>query len=435
MGTKKGTSLSLEAVAAVCRDYKGINIVGTGDCHFKPWFKEIQEFLVSNDDHPGILFSPSNPAVGFILQTEVIFTANCGGKRKQAHCIILFPNYDTVSSFRGLLKKWRVKYEAIPRPYIKCKTKDDVSSRVIKIIEIDDTIEFIPAHIMTPTGVFGSNVRVNWLEDFFGESEREIHAVETGLSADPQILSMIPDLDNRTLISNSDAHCADLHRLGREFFSIDTNDIAYERIINSIRNDEIVRTAEFPPEEGRYFLTGHRAARWIPRRRIPKKKQKNWHSEDEFCLFSPHKIPRGDLCPICDRKLTVGVLQRAFELCRVQGEPKRTLEGANLDVRPFKTMIPLVEVIAVSLGIKNPMAKRVVSEYKKIVELFGSEAQFWFHTEPRPNLETISPDLAQNLLQVHAGKFNFWPPGFDGTYGSLSIGQHRNYLDISIIVM
>jgi PHP family Zn ribbon phosphoesterase len=434
MSTKIGTSLSLEAVVAVCSDYKGINVVGTGDCHFKPWFTELRKRFVEQDDTPGIYFLPLNAEVGFILQTEIIFTADCGGKRKQVHVIFLFPDFITVKTFKKLLEDWRVKIEAIPRPFIKCETKNEVSSRIARILEIDDMIEIIPAHIMTPTGVFGSNIRINWLEDFFGDIAYEIHAVETGLSADPRILSIIPELDKRALISNSDAHCADFHRLGREFFSIDINKLSYEAIIEAIRRNKIVRTAEFPPEEGKYFLTGHRAGKWKPRRNRLKAKQKKWHDGNEFCLFSPPKIPEEDLCPICNRTLTVGVLQRAYEISEAQGSSKRLLERKDLIQQSFRTIIPLTEVIAVSLGIKNPMAKRVISEYKKLIEVFGSEVDFWFHSDPNSKLDNFPPSLSQNLQHVHSGNFHFWLPGFDGTYGSLKIGKRRDYQNISIIV-
>ncbi len=434
MSTKKGTSLSLEAVVAVCSDYKGINVVGTGDCHFKPWFTVLRNRLVEQDDIPGIYFLPLNAEIGFILQTEIIFTAECGGKRKQVHVIFLFPNFTAVTAFKKLLDDWRVKIEAIPRPFIKCETKNEVSSRIARIIEIDDMIEIIPAHIMTPTGVFGSNIRINWLEEFFGDMASEIHAVETGLSADPKILSLIPELDKRALISNSDAHCADFHRLGREFFSINIKKLSYEATIEAIRRNKIVRTAEFPPEEGKYFLTGHRAGKWKPRKNPLETKQKKWHSQNEFCLFSLPKIPNEDICPICNRTLTVGVLQRAYEISEAQGSSERVLENKNHIQKPFRTIIPLTEVIAVSLGIKNPMAKQVISEYKKLIEAFGSEVDFWFHSDPNSKLANLPPTLSQNLQHVHSGKFHFWLPGFDGTYGSLKIGKRRDYHNISIVV-
>lgn len=434
MSTKAGTSLSLEAVVAVCSEYKGINVVGTGDCHFKPWFTELRKRLVENESTPGIYVLPLNAETGFILQTEIIFTADCGGKRKQVHVIFLFPNFTAVTAFKKLLDDWRVKTEAIPRPFIKCETKNEVSSRIARILEIDGMIEIIPAHIMTPTGVFGSNIRINWLDEFFGDMASEIHAVETGLSADPEILSMIPELDKKALISNSDAHCADFHRLGREFFSIDIHKLSYEAIIEAIRRNKIVRTAEFPPEEGKYFLTGHRAGKWKPRRKSPEIEQKKWHDITEFCLFSPLKVPNEDLCPICNRILTVGVLQRAYEISEAQGGSERILGTKDLIQQSFRTIIPLTEVIAVSLGIKNPMAKRVISEYKKLIEAFGSEVDFWFHPEPNWKLANFPPALSQNLQHVHSGEFHFWLPGFDGTYGSLKIGKRRDYQSISIIV-
>ncbi|MHA2499200.1 MAG: hypothetical protein ACXAEL_06510, partial [Candidatus Hodarchaeales archaeon] len=80
------------------------------------------------------------------------------------------------------------------------------------------------------------------------------------------------------------------------------------------------------------------------------------------------------------------------------------------------------------------MAKRVISEYKKLIEVFGSEVDFWFHSDPNSKLDNFPPSLSQNLQHVHSGNFHFWLPGFDGTYGSLKIGKRRDYQNISIIV-
>ncbi len=432
ISTRVGTSLSLEAVNNTMPK-KGINVIGTGDCHFAPWLKEISNKLVENQNQFGIFLYQKNPAVGFILQTEIIFTAPIGNNRKQVHIIILFPDIESIKSFRNFLNSWKIKFDSIPRPFIKCDSKEEVASKIHSILEIDDLVEFIPAHIMTPTGVFGSNVRVNRLEDFFGEASNEIHAVETGLSADPEVLSLIPELDNRTLISNSDAHCADFHRLGREFFSIEAKEINYEKIIESIRSNKVVRTAEFPPEEGKYYLTGHRRGKWKPKNVNQQKNRKKWHNDDEFCFYSPSKIPKNDICPICNRKLTIGVLQRAFEICKAQGSSDQRLKTILQNKKPFRRIIPLTEVIAVSIGIKNPMAKRVLSEYSKIIDLFGTEIDFWFHPNPEKILaSTTSSQLTESLVSVHSGTFSFWPPGFDGSYGKLHLGENRQYSNISV---
>ena len=136
------------------------------------------------------------------------------------------------------------------------------------------------------------------IDEFFGESSSYIHAVETGLSADPMILGMIPELDNRTLISNSDCHSGASHRLGREFTTLDIKEKTYRGIIDAIRNGKVIRTAEFNPAEGRYFLTGHRG-------------DKKGH-EGVACSFSPSFAPADNICPICSKKLTIGVLQRSL---------------------------------------------------------------------------------------------------------------------------
>ena len=115
---------------------------------------------------------------------------------------------------------------------------------------------------MTPEGIYGGRERINFMSDFFGDYTKEINAVETGLSADPNILGLIPELDDVALISNADAHSSNLNRIGREFTTYNLKNFDYQSLINSIRKNKIIQTTEFNPAEGKYFLTGHRESIW-----------------------------------------------------------------------------------------------------------------------------------------------------------------------------
>jgi len=401
---------------------KGIDLVGTGDCQFTIWTDILEDVLV--EDVPGIYYLADNYHTRFILQTEIIFTLPILKRKKIAHVIFLFPSFPSVRSFTDLLDHWGVKHEKMARPFVKCDSLIQIAKRINQILDLDPFIEAIPAHIMTPQGVFGSNVRINRLNEFFGDATNRIHAVETGLSADPQFLGLIPELDNKTLISCSDAHSSALHRMGREFTVISLPKISFSNIITALRKNNVIRTAEFPPEEGRFFLTGHRGGRKSP----------GLHEENEYCYFSPRHVPKKDICPICHKTLTVGVFQRCLEISREQG-----IERVLSDVVPnqkFVRIVPLIDILSNTMGVKTKTAKSLVNKYREIISLTGPESKLWDLSVQEIEMKLsnkIEENIISDLIQIKEGNFTFYPYGFDGEYGSLHIGKTGDFSDIKVI--
>ncbi len=410
-------NLSFEKVAETM-PLKGINLLGTGDCQHPEWNSTLKEILTEISD--GVFTSTFSDKINFILQTELIFTCSLGEGRKSVHMVLLFPSFDVLDKvIRVLEDKWDVK-NTIGRPFVVCDNNEDVAKKLYQLKKIDDLIELIPSHVMTPQGVFGSNNPIDHLNEFFGDAEELIYAVETGLSADPIILGLIPELDSRTLISNSDAHSHHLDRLGREFTTLNIDKLTYPAIIRAIRANSIAHTCEFHPSEGRYFLSGHRAG-------------KDKHDK-KFCVYSPKHTPKNKKCPICGKKITIGVLERAFELNISQGG-NRELGFLSKNSRPFVHMVPLVEILAESYGIKSTTSKKIIKDYDRIIHALESECEMWF-MEPQmieSRLEgVVEEQVIKNILEVRRGNFTFEPFGFDGTYGHLVIGEIHDYLDVNI---
>ncbi len=409
-------NLSLEKIAETM-PLKGIDLLGTGDCQHPQWNSMLKEILTEISE--GVFTSNYSDEVRFILQTELIFTCAIGKGRKSVHTVFLFPSFAVVDEVVKLLEEWEVK-NTIGRPFVKCEDNKDVADKLYQMRKIDDLIEIIPAHILTPQGVFGSNNPIDFLSDFFGDAEDLIYAIETGLSADPVIIGLIPEMDKRTLISNSDAHSHHLNRLGREFTTLEIKSLTYPEIIKAIRSNSVGRTCEFNPAEGRYFLTGHRAG-------------KQGHDK-KFCVYSPKHTPKNKLCPICGKKITIGVLERALELTVAQGGD-RELGFLPKNSRPFVHMVPLVEILAESLGIKSATAKTVVKEYRRIVQALENECEMWFMDPNKieARLEgVVDEEIIRNIIEVKQGNFTFEPFGYDGTYGKLKIGEKHDFLDINV---
>ena len=163
----------------------------------------------------------------------------------------------------------------------------------------------MPCHAWTPWfALYGSNSGFDSIAECFEEYADKIYAVETGLSSDPYMNWQIKELENRSLISTSDAHV--LPKMGREATifvptNAETADFKpnYKDITDAIKQApdarlKIAYTIEFYPEEGKYHFTGHRNCKFV---QDPRQTRLD-----------------GNICPVCHRPLTVGVMHRVEEL-------------------------------------------------------------------------------------------------------------------------
>ena len=384
--------IELPAVSRTMK-LKGIDVFGTGDCLFPPRTEELKQELSEVAEG---LFSLPNDSSKFLLQTEVILSTKLMHKKNKtiAHHLILFPDFNSIYKMQKLMKKWGMK-NTIGRPFITSRSQKELEEQLFELQNIDSLIEIIPAHIMTPDGIYGSKNNLDELVEFYGKFLPNIRCIETGLSADPQMLNSIPDLAKLTFISNSDCHSAALNRIGREFTILDVEKTDYPSIINSLRGNQVIMTAEFNPAEGRYFLTGHRSDR----------------KHHEHPVIFTDKIPIDLICPVCRKKMNLGVQQRCRDL------QKSTVEPLS---RKFMHLIPLVEVIATSLGIKSTTSPKVIQIYESITSLFPSEIALWKSDEIENILNGKIPDrILKKITTVQNDEFAFDPPGYDGVYGKL----------------
>ncbi len=378
---------------------KGIDVFGTGDCLHPFWLNKLRESLIEAKE--GIFALSLKDDRYFILQTEIVLTAPISkNKRKAVHTVILFPSFEAAEKVINLFRNYGVK-NTIGRPFITFSHIEEVSDFLFTLKAIDNLITIFPAHIMTPDGIFGSNNPVTYLEDFFGEYTSEIKLLETGLSADPEMLDKIPQCRERNYISNSDCHSHAIHRIGREFTLVNVEEISFSSIVSALEGDGIVSTYEFNPREGKFYASGHR-------------KGKHNHPEHFFSEESQDLI-----CPHCKKPFTKGVKHRIEELSKNQ-----KLKVRKTKKRQFKRIIPLIEVIAYGLKIKTLSSKKVIEIYNKIVSTTGNEVNLWL--KPVEHIEKelssfLDEDVLKAILSVHKGKFTFDPPGFDGEYGKLKI--------------
>jgi len=368
---------------------KGLDLLGTGDFTHPAWFKELKENL---KEHEGIL--KTKEGFSFLLQTEISLMYSQEGKGRRVHLIILAPNFDTVGQINKYLgSRGRLDYDGRPIFNISCQ------ELCKNLMDINKEIEVIPAHAWTPWfGIFGSETGFD-IEEAFKEQADNIHAFETGLSSDPEMNWRLPRLDKYSIVSFSDSHSYWPWRLGREatVFELKEN-FTYKDIINAIRNKKIDFTIETSPSYGKYHYDGHR-----------------------LCNFScsPEEAKKyNNICPVCKRPLTIGVLHRVEELAeRKQGfKPK--------DARPFKTLLPLHEIIAAVFNTAIA-TKKVWQEYNKLIGSFGNEFNVLLNAQADELGKLTSQKIVDIIIKNREGKIKVIP-GYDGVYGKAVIdGQKK----------
>lgn len=380
---------------------KGIRVMGTGDFTHPEWFLELQENL--DEAEPG-LFKLNNKIVQrvqpevpqschgdmrYLLSVEISSIYSKNGRVRKIHSIICAPSFEVVAKINHQLDKiGNLKHDG--RPILGLDAKE-----LLKIVmDASPDCMFIPAHVWTPHfALFGSNSGFDSIEECFEEMTDHITALETGLSSDPAMNYRWSDIDRFTLVSNSDAHSP--MKLGREAnrLDCDLNYFAIKETVKSGDPNKFLETIEFYPEEGKYHCDGHRAC---------------------DVSMTPEETAKHDgICPKCNRKVTVGVLNRVMSLA----DRKDPEERPNRI--PFRYLVPLNEIISnvVSVG---PQSKKVMNEYWKLISELGNEFHILLDA-PLSEIEKVGgPQIALAIDKVRRGDI-YIKPGYDGEYGVVQV--------------
>jgi uncharacterized protein (TIGR00375 family) len=403
---------------------KGIKILGTGDFTHPVWFKELTSklepaekglFRIKVNGHNGKTkngndlswFTPSvrPEEVRFILTTEISCIYSKNNRTRKIHLMVFAPSFEFVEKFNTHLG-WLGNLKADGRPILGLDAKE-----IVKIaLNLSPEAMIVPGHAWTPWfSIFGSMSGFNSIQECFDEYSRHIYAIETGLSSDPAMNWRVPNLDGITLISNSDSHSP--QRIGREANIFEGKEISYQKIVEAIRLGNrapksnglrLVKTIEFFPEEGKYHYDGHRLCKVV---------------------FGPEESKKHkNLCPVCGRPLTIGVMNRVEELAgRAQGFVP---EGAI----PYLSLIPLEEIIADAFGV-GVGTKTVDQEYRELINKFGNEFNILLNASKGDLERSTKPEVAEGIIRVREKKVKI-EPGYDGEYGKIKIfgdGEQKNF--------
>ena len=327
---------------------KGVDVVGTGDYTHPEWFAELSAELEPAEDGLYRLRAPWRDAVErelpercrrevrFMLSVEISTIYKKGEKTRKIHHIVILPSLDAVARLNQRLGAIG-NLHADGRPILGLDSRD-----LLEIcLEADPDALFVPAHIWTPHfAALGASSGFDSLVECYGDLLPHIFAVETGPSSDPPMNWRLSALDRFALISNSDAHSP--QKLAREATLFDA-ERSYPGIYHALKDRDPARfigTLEFYPEEGKYHYDGHRKC--------------------QVCWKPAQTLSAEGVCPVCGRKLTVGVLHRVELLA---DRP----EGFQPDFAPScEYLIPLDEVIGAAVGV-GAKSKRVRAIYDQLL--------------------------------------------------------------------
>ena len=360
------------------------------------WREELKERLVSEGNGLYRLKdayvkeeSRKFPGEGthFVVSGEISSIYKKNGKTRKVHNVILLPSLEAADAMAQRLEKIG-NIHSDGRPILGLDSHDLLEM----MLDVCPEGILIPAHIWTPHfSVLGAKSGFDSVEECFEELAPYIHALETGLSSDPAMNWRISKLDRYQLVSNSDAHSPS--KLGREANLLDI-DCSYEGLYRAIQTGEgLEGTVEFFPEEGKYHFDGHRKC---------------------GVSLSPVEAERlGGICPVCGKKLTMGVDHRVEQLAdRAEGFVKK-------DGKKYESLVPLPEVISTCMGY-SAASKKVQGCFEQMIQTLGTEFDI-LRNVPSEDIKSCAGErIAEGIENVRTGNVKRIP-GYDGEYGKIEL--------------
>ncbi len=400
---------------------KGIAVVGTGDFTHPGWLAELEEKLVPGEEGLHALspalrawFAASADALElpapegqmrFLLTAEVSTIYKRGGRTRKVHHVLVAPTFASARRIHQRLDAiGNVRSDG--RPILGVDSRDVLAI----VLEGDDGAYLIPAHIWTSWfSALGGKSGFDTIEDCYGELTEHIFAVETGLSSDPPMNWLCSRLDRYTLVSNSDAHSPE--NLGREANVFDA-ELSYDGIRHALETgarghdrataqdtgqstpgDRLLETVEFFPQEGKYHYDGHRAC--------------------GVRLDPVQSAAQNGTCPVCGKKVTIGVMHRVMQLAD-RGDPAAAPNRGG-----FRSLIPLKELLAEILQVGSG-SKRVARAYRDVIFRLGPELAVLIDAPTEEIAAAGSAALAEAVSRMRDRRV-YVEEGYDGAYGTVRV--------------
>lgn len=368
-------SLNFANIARECADRKGISIVGIIDCASPYVIEDIENFLKTGEAYEikdgGIIYKDK---VCILLGSEVETSeVSRNGKCGAAHNVCFFPHLEDIKAFS------REMSTHIKNITLSTQRSNVSGYELIDIVEKYNGI-LIPAHCFTPFKSYYGNC-VDRMKDIFKEKFDKIFAIELGLSADTMLADTISELEDKTFVTNSDAHS--LPKIAREYNKMLVEDISFKEVVKALKGEDgrkVLCNYGLDPRLGKYHRT--------------------------FCDECNQVIETKEpvsVCPKCgSQKVTFGVFDR-IELIKDKKESK---SPANRP--PYIYQVPLTFIPG--LGAKT---------IDKLLDKFGTEMTI-LHKLSQDDLEAVMGEkVAKEIILAREGKMKLQAGG-GGTYGKVA---------------
>ena len=387
---------------------KGIKVIGTGDFTHPGWTKELKEKLIPaeqglfklKDKYKLKTDINSDNEVRFLLTSEISNIYKKFDKVRKVHNCVFAPDFETVDKIQQKLSGLKFNITSDGRPILGLDSRDLLEI----MLEANAQNYFVPAHIWTPWfSALGSKSGFDSIKECYGDMAKYISAVETGLSTNAPMNWMCKFLDDYTLISNSDAHSPE--KLGRNA-NIFNTELSYDAIINAMRsgNPELfLGTIDLFPQEGKYFYDGHR------------KCNISWNPVET--------LKHNEICSVCGRKVTVGVLNRILQLSDREDVMKRK------NRLPFHPIIPLKEILSEITGV-GPSSKKVTGVYDSILKKLGPELNILLNI-PVDEINKKGGEILSEAIKRMRNQQVYIKEGFDGEYGQIKVFEKNEQKNFS----
>ena len=282
------------------------------------------------------------------------------GKKGAAHNLCYFPHLIDIKRFSSELS------HHLKNITLSTQRTDLSGYDLIDMVEKYNGV-LVPAHCFTPYKSYYGNC-TDSLKKIFKEKYDRIPAIELGLSSDTFLADEISELEDKTFLTNSDAHS--LPKIAREYNKMEMEDINFEEFVKVLKREDgrrVISNYGLDPKLGKYHRT--------------------------YCEICDKQIPGKapvTKCDTCDsRNITMGVFDR-IEIIKDKKESKSPKHRPE-----YVYQIPLTFIPGVG--------QKVID---KLLNHFGTEMTI-LHKLSKDDIEAICGEkIAQNIVNAREGKIS-----------------------------
>ncbi|HHU93277.1 MAG TPA: TIGR00375 family protein [Halanaerobiaceae bacterium] len=349
---------------------KGLGIIGIIDCASPVVLADMDRLLEKGkmEELPagGIAYGD----LVIIPGVEVESREENGG---QAHYLGYFPY------MRNLREFSQVMAEYISNINLSSQSTGLTGKEIFQLVEAHGGI-FVPAHVFTPHKSFYGRCFETYRDLFSPEEWARIPAIELGLSSDTYMADCIPELADKTFISNSDAHS--LEKIAREYNLLRVKELNFKELELALWRKEgrkVLKNFGLDPALGKY----HRSYCENCNKRFPL----------EYPVLK---------CPVCGREdIVVGVKDRIMEISPGKESSSPAHRG------PYIHQIPLRDIPGI--GEKT---------FRRLLDSFGTEMDIIHQASEEELLEVLNYKLVERIIKARTGDLEI-EDGGGGHYGKV----------------